>query len=126
MCSATVGMGEGRFVGEYTKTLRQAYTISVGKRDCDYELGEVLSRHMICAVEFRGGTNACQGDSGGPMILDTKQVGIVSWGYKCAKRRSPGVYTSIPQVRGWIDSELAKIAAEGSIYNGIIPAWEGK
>lgn len=106
-----LGWGEGRIIGKLTENLRQAFTLSVGKRDCENDLRQVLPRHMICAGEFRGGIDSCDGDSGGPMLLDTKQIGIVSWGGKCAKKRSPGVYISIPRIRGWIDGELAQIAA---------------
>ena len=36
---------------------------------------------------YLGGADACQGDSGSPLVIKgtRTQVGIVSWGYGCAK-----------------------------------------
>ena len=39
------------------------------------------------------GKDSCQGDSGGPMTSDGYHVGIVSWGYGCARDGYPGVYS---------------------------------
>ena len=46
---------------------------------------------MICAGE--AGKDSCQGDSGGPMTSGDYHVGIVSWGYGCARAGYPGVYS---------------------------------
>ena len=62
---------------------------------------------MVCA----GAPNidSCYGDSGGPLFDNTNpnaevQVGIVSWGKGCAKRKFPGVYAEVnnPAIRSWI------------------------
>lgn len=71
-----------------------------------------LTRNMFCAGVNRGGKDACQGDSGGPIYSTingvTKQVGIVSWGYGCGRRRLPGVYTKLSNYEEWIAQEINK------------------
>ena len=50
---------------------------------------EEIRGSQICAGRRAGGVDTCQGDSGGPLLADTdtglQQVGIVSWGYGCAR-----------------------------------------
>lgn len=59
---------------------------------------------MVCA----GAPNidSCYGDSGGPLFdyVTKTQVGIVSWGNGCAKKRFPGVYSEVnnQQIRDFI------------------------
>jgi secreted trypsin-like serine protease len=67
---------------------------------------------MVCA----GAPNidSCYGDSGGPLFARNGsspiQVGIVSWGNGCAKKRFPGVYSEVnnTEIRSWI-SEIARV-----------------
>jgi len=73
-----------------------------------------ISEDMICAGAF--GKDSCQGDSGGPLTVKKRTtqkhelVGVVSWGYGCARDGLAGVYAEVAKLRGWID---AKIAANG-------------
>lgn len=53
-----------------------------------------ITENMFCAIGDWG-SDACQGDSGGPAIRQGKQVGIVSWGYRCGSKKYPGVYTKL-------------------------------
>ncbi|HEV3364804.1 MAG TPA: serine protease [Acidimicrobiia bacterium] len=58
------------------------------------------------------GSDSCYGDSGGPLFANSTtdiQVGIVSWGNGCGKKRFPGVYAEVnnPNIRGWITTTTA-------------------
>ncbi|XP_068216874.1 prostasin-like [Palaemon carinicauda] len=65
-----------------------------------------FSPGMICAGYLEGRIDACNGDSGGPLVceIDGKHtlIGIVSWGIKCARPNSPGIYTSTQYYLDWI------------------------
>jgi len=67
-----------------------------------------LDETNICAGTQLGGKDTCQGDSGGPLMQPTTpteyvQIGIVSFGYKCAEPGFPGVYTRVTSHMDWIE-----------------------
>lgn len=58
---------------------------------------------MLCAgLEGVGGKDACQGDSGGPAVWNGQLVGVVSWGWGCARPNFPGVYARVTAYLDWI------------------------
>ncbi|MEO3747191.1 serine protease [Plantactinospora sp. B5E13] len=75
--------------------------------------GDVIAAEEICAGYMSGGVDTCQGDSGGPMFRQggsgLVQVGIVSWGYGCARANYPGVYTQVSYFASAIASAAASL-----------------
>lgn len=78
--------------------------------------GEITDA-MLCAGFAEGKKDSCQGDSGGPIvkrtvgsdgsIVDT-HVGVVSWGYGCARENKPGVYARTSVRADWIKDTVCK------------------
>ena len=67
---------------------------------------------QLCAGYEEGGIDTCQGDSGGPLACKYDGVwvldGIVSFGWQCARKRSPGVYTRVADdvILDWIKTKM--------------------
>jgi secreted trypsin-like serine protease len=70
-----------------------------------------ITDQMFCAGVRAGGLDSCQGDSGGPVMSTasgTKElVGVVSWGFGCARELLYGVYTRVTTVSQWASDTMA-------------------
>ena len=77
---------------------------------------------FITMQKFENNSNHCQGDSGGPLMTPFGspgdesgvaqfgwfQIGIVSFGYRCAEPGFPGVYTRVTEFTDWIREKVEK------------------
>jgi trypsin len=76
-----------------------------------------IREDMLCA--WGDGVDACQGDSGsglifsGESVQEDLQVGVTSWGYRCAHPDFPGVYARVSYMWDWIASQAVESATVG-------------
>ncbi|XP_034029904.1 trypsin-2-like [Thalassophryne amazonica] len=76
-------------------------------RDCKNSYPGMITDSMFCAGYLEGGKDSCQGDSGGPLVCNGQLQGIVSWGYGCAEKDHPGVYTKVFIFVDWLQTTMA-------------------
>ncbi|WP_175408669.1 trypsin-like serine protease [Streptomyces sp. TRM64462] len=109
------GWGANREGGSQQRYLLKAQVPFVSDASCRASYGnELIPAEEICAGYTAGGVDTCQGDSGGPMFRRDNngawiQVGIVSWGYGCARPNYPGVYTEVSTFASTIKSAAANL-----------------
>ena len=109
------GWGATREGGGQQRYLMKAQVPFVSDASCQQSYGgELIPSEEICAGYNQGGVDTCQGDSGGPMFRRDAtnawiQVGIVSWGYGCARAGYPGVYTEVSTFASAIQSAAASL-----------------
>ncbi|KAL7835712.1 hypothetical protein SRHO_G00280590 [Serrasalmus rhombeus] len=79
----------------------------LSRTDCDNSYPGMITDTMFCAGYLEGGKDSCQGDSGGPVVCNSQLQGVVSWGYGCAEKNHPGVYTKVCVFTDWIRDTIA-------------------
>ncbi|KAI1289437.1 Mite allergen Der p 3 [Halotydeus destructor] len=94
--------------GQLSSSLRAVDLALMTDGQCRRFYGNRIVDTMVCAGYEEGGKDACQGDSGGPLVKEIDGVnvlvGVVSWGFGCARRHNPGVYTQVSKYVDWIRS----------------------
>jgi secreted trypsin-like serine protease len=100
-----------------------------------YTSADVNEDMLCAGMLGEGGRDACQGDSGGPLVIRGQDptistnasvdpnllvfqepittayynphvlVGVVSWGYGCARANAPGVYARISYFEDWLTAK---------------------
>ncbi|XP_073728830.1 uncharacterized protein [Misgurnus anguillicaudatus] len=74
--------------------------------DCNNSYPGMITKSMFCAGYLEGGKDSCQGDSGGPVVCNGQLHGVVSWGYGCAEKNHPGVYTKVCIFNEWLEDTM--------------------
>ncbi|EDW34743.1 GL12829 [Drosophila persimilis] len=112
------GWGASKHQGPTSQVLRDAQVPIVARQSCELSYKSVFrfvqfSDKVICAGS--SSVDACQGDSGGPLMMPQLEgsgyrfylLGLVSFGYECARPNFPGVYTRVASYVPWIRQQIS-------------------
>jgi len=110
-----IGLGRLQWNGGVPDYLQHVEVPYITNDKCDDAYGSTIRDNMLCAGVDEGGLDSCQGDSGGPIVQiienadGTKthvQMGVVSFGYRCAYPGAPGVYARVSSAETWIKEQV--------------------
>jgi len=113
-CYAT-GWGDTEYDGDSPDILQEVRLPIINNTYCRESRNQYQEKFnaelMLCAGYEEGGKDTCQGDSGGPLVCPTIsgtwiQYGITSFGYECARRGNPGIYTRVTNYIDWIEQNI--------------------
>ncbi|XP_070495557.1 trypsin-1-like [Chironomus tepperi] len=108
---STSGWGNTMNSSISNEQLRVVYVVTINQQVCINAYAKINSAVTPRGYLIEGGKDACQGDSGGPLAAphtdtylesDGVLIGLVSWGYGCARPNFPGVYSRISAVSDWV------------------------
>ena len=110
--STTAGWGTTKESGPISQVLMKVDVPLIEQSKCEAAYPGNILDTMVCAGLDEGGKDSCQGDSGGPLVVETELgdhllVGVVSWGYGCARPGKYGVYSRVSSAVEWIQSVIA-------------------
>ena len=107
-----IGYGAVKENGAQSKVLREVQVQYKPPDQCQLDYGDALyPDSQLCAGVDDGGKDSCQGDSGGPILgPGNLLMGVVSWGYGCARPGYPGVYARVSSAQGWIQSTICSLS----------------
>jgi hypothetical protein len=110
------GWGSVSFRGPSSSTLQQIFVPVLDNQQCvrAFAKAATIDDKILCAGSLNGDKDACGGDSGGPLMHEINegnnyrvyQIGIVSYGFRCAVPGYPGVYTRVTAYVDWIEKNL--------------------
>ncbi|BFF96722.1 trypsin alpha [Drosophila madeirensis] len=92
--------------------LHSVHVRVIPRQECQKLYGRYrnITESMYCA-SVPGHKDACSADSGGPVVnANGHLVGVVSWGKanRCAHVDSPGVYSDVSFLSGWITDTMRR------------------
>ncbi|XP_026485649.1 trypsin-1-like [Vanessa tameamea] len=104
------GWGAVGETGSWSCTLLEADLPVLTNEECQntkYNKTKIKDVMLCAGFPETAHKDACTGDSGGPLINENSEhtydlIGIVSWGYGCARKGYPGVYTRVTKYLDWI------------------------
>ncbi|XP_017769484.1 PREDICTED: trypsin-1-like [Nicrophorus vespilloides] len=96
------GWGALSETGTILSPILQSVSVKIMSRENCSKIFAGITERMVCAGAMEGGKDACQGDSGGPIVANGQLIGLVSWGYGCARPGYPGVYSNVASMRDFI------------------------
>lgn len=100
-----LGWGHLAWKGSRTKTLHKVILPLISNEKCQDKLQRgsyVVWPNQLCTLMEGVPRDTCQGDSGGPLVCKGLQVGIVSFGKRCAEKDFPAFWTRVDKYFHWI------------------------
>uniref|UniRef100_H2PRX3 trypsin n=1 Tax=Pongo abelii TaxID=9601 RepID=H2PRX3_PONAB len=95
------------FGADYPDELKCLDAPVLTQAECKASYPGKITNSMFCVGFLEGGKDSCQRDSGGPVVCNGQLQGVVSWGYGCALKNRPGVYTKVYNYVDWIKDTIA-------------------
>lgn len=121
--------GAAHFAG--SKILQETPVPFVNTKECleaNSGTQRVIGSGQLCAGFELGDQDSCTGDSGSQLVAFDNdgcpyQVGIVSWGRKCALEKAYGVYARVSAHHQWISETIDNAAGFANVDSNRITDW---